>query len=195
VALEINRNSVGFNGYNSGANRTYGFLNDPNLPAYSNVAAGVGGTGWNVKTFNEIVADLLEALRALRTGSKEIIDPSKTPICLAVATSRVDYLATVNSLGTISVREWLRQTYPNVRVESAPELDAANGGANVFYMYADEVADSGSDDQRTFVQVIPAKFQTLGVQQLVKGYEEGYTNATAGVMLKRPYAVVRRSAI
>jgi hypothetical protein len=30
----FNRNRVGFLGYNGGANRTYGFLNDPSLPAY-----------------------------------------------------------------------------------------------------------------------------------------------------------------
>ena len=35
------------------------------------------------------------------------------------------------------------------------------------------------------------KFRVLGVQQLAKGYEEDYTNATAGVLLKRPWAVTR----
>src|SRR5579871_6179866 len=35
LALEIVRNSIGFNGYNSGNNNTYGFLNDPGLPNYT----------------------------------------------------------------------------------------------------------------------------------------------------------------
>jgi len=33
------------------------------------------------------------------------------------------------------------------------------------------------------------------VQQLAKAYEEDYSNATAGVMCKRPYAVTRWSGI
>ena len=39
LALEIQRNLVGFYGFNSGSNLTYGFLNDPGLPAYVTVAA------------------------------------------------------------------------------------------------------------------------------------------------------------
>ncbi len=56
LALEQQRNAVGFYGYNSGNNFTYGFLNDPNLPAYMTVAAtGTGSsTLWSTKTFLEI---------------------------------------------------------------------------------------------------------------------------------------------
>lgn len=196
LALEIQRNRVGFYGYNSGNNRTYGFLNDPNLPAYVTVPNGAGGSPlWTQKTFFEIVADIVAALAALRTQSGDLIDPEKDQITLALGTSRRDSLATLNSLGTQSVYQWLRGTYPNVRIVSAPELDGANGGANVFYMYAENVADSGTDDGRTFLQIVPAKFQTLGVEKTAKGYVEDYANATAGVFVKRPYAVVRRSGI
>ena len=38
--LEINRNAVGFYGFNSGDNNTYGYLNDPGLGSYLEVAAG-----------------------------------------------------------------------------------------------------------------------------------------------------------
>jgi hypothetical protein len=65
----------------------------------------------------------------------------------------------------------------------------------VFYLFADRVMDDSTDDGRTFLQVVPAKFMVLGVSQLTKAYEEDYSNATAGVMCKRPYAVVRRSGI
>lgn len=43
------------------------------------------------------------------------------------------------------------------------------------------------------MQMVPAKFVTIGAQQLTKGYEEVFANASAGVMLKRPFAVIRRS--
>jgi hypothetical protein len=96
----------------------------------------------------------------------------------------------------MSVADWLKKTYPNMRVVVAPELAAANGGANVFYLYADEINDGDSDDGgQTFIQIVPTKFKTLGVEKRAKNYLEDYANATAGIMLKRPYAVVRRSGI
>lgn len=195
LALEIQRNRVGFYGYNNGDNRTYGLLNDPALPAYVAVPAGGGGGGaWATKDFLEIVRDLRLALSALRTNSKDVIDPKSTPITLAIATSRVDLLTTTSQYGN-SVLDWLRTNYPNVRVESAPELDDANGGAAVFYMYADRVDDGATDDSATIAHIVPAKFVTLGVEKKSKSYIEDFTNATAGVMTKRPYAVVRYTGI
>lgn len=193
ISLDVQRNYIGFYGYNSGAGRTYGYLNDPSLPAYVNLPAGASTfTTWATKTTLEIIADILTSLQALRTQSGNLIDPKKTPITLAVAMSAVDYLSTVTTLG-YSVQQWLTANYPNVRVESAPELNAANGGANVFYLHAEEFSEGSTDDGKVFIQMVPAKFITIGAQQLTKGYEEDFGNATAGVMVKRPWAVVRRS--
>lgn len=193
LSLDVQRNYIGFYGYNSGAGRTYGFLNDPSLPAYVSLPNGAAGTStWATKSTLEIIADILGALQTLRTQSGNLIDPKKAQITLAVAVSSVDYLSTVTTLG-YSVQQWLTANYPNVRVEAAPELNAANAGSNVFYVYAEEFGEYSSDDGRVFVQMVPAKFITLGAQQLTKGYEEDFGNATAGIMLKRPWAVVRRS--
>lgn len=196
LALEIQRNLIGFNGYNSGNDRTYGFLNDPNLPNYVNVAAT--GTGaaltWASKTFLNITADIRTAIVALRTQAKDNIDPKKTPMTLAVATNAIDYLSVTSDFG-ISVADWMAKTYPNIRVESAPQLNTANGGAGVFYLYAEKAADTSTDDGNTFAQIVPAKFQVVGVAKHAKGYEEDYSNATAGVMCKRPFLVVRYSGI
>ncbi len=190
LALEIQRNLVGFYGWNGGDNNTYGFLNDPGVGSYTQVADGVAGYTWSVKTFLEIQKDILTAIQALRTQSQDTIDPETVDLTLAVATSSVDYLAKTSDFG-ISVREWLRQAYPRVRVVSAPQLNGAYSSDNVFYLYADVIQDMSTDGGRVWIQPVPTKFQVLGVQQLAKGYEEDYSNATAGAMCKRPYAVVR----
>lgn len=193
--LEIQRNQLGFYGYNNGLNKTYGFLNDPNLPNYNTVANPGSGTSWAGKTFLQIQADILTGLQTLRTQSKGVIKPNQTPITMAIATNSVDYLAKTSDFG-ISVYDWLKQFYPNVRIADAPQLNGANGGANVFYLFADYVNDgASSDDRRTFIQIVPAKFQLLGVAKLSKGFEESYSNASAGALLKRPYAVWRGSGI
>jgi Uncharacterized protein conserved in bacteria (DUF2184) len=194
LVLEEQRNAVGFYGYNSGNNLTYGFLNEPGLPAYVTVAAtGTGSsTLWSTKNFQEITADIITAFSALQNQSQDNINPETTETTLALATISDQYLSVTTDFG-ISVRDWLTKTYPKCRVVSAPQLNGANGGANVFYVFADRVQDNSTDDGRTFVQLVPAKFQVLGVQQLAKGYEEDYSNASAGVMLKRPWACVRYS--
>ena len=195
LALEIIRNSVGFFGFNSGNNNTYGLLNDPGLPNYVTVPVGASSsTLWSTKTFLEIAKDIRSAIVALRNQSQDVINPEKVDITLGVATDAVDWLSTTSDFG-ISVRDWLKQAYPRVRVVSAPQLNNANGGANVFYLYAEKVDDSSTDGGLVFIQPVPSKFQVLGVQQLAKAYEEDYSNATAGVMCKRPWAVVRRSGI
>lgn len=196
LVLEQQRNAVGFYGYNAGNNLTYGFLNDPNLPAYKNVAStGTGSSPlWSTKNFQEITADIITAFAQLQTQSQDTINPIDTKTTLALATIDAQYLSVTTDFG-MSVKDWLSKTYPNCRVVSAPQLNSANGGANVFYIFADAVQDLSSDDGRTFAQLVPAKFQVLGVQQLTKGYEEDYSNATAGIMVKRPWAVTRWSGI
>ena len=190
LALDIQRNLVGFYGFNSGDNLTYGFLNDPGLGSYTQVADGVAGYTWAVKTFLEIQRDIVTAIQTLRTQSQDTIDPETMDLTLAVATSSVDYLSKTSDFG-ISVRAWLQMAYPRVRVVTAPQLNAAYDSDNVFYLYADKITDMSTDGGLVWIQPVPTKFNVLGVQQLAKAYEEDFSNATSGAMCKRPYAVVR----
>jgi hypothetical protein len=195
LSLDIQRNNVGFLGFNNGSNNTYGFLNDPNLSAYVTVPVGVAAsTLWSMKTYLEITKDIRTSIVALRTQSQDTIDPENTEITLVLPTNSVDYLSVTSDFGN-SVRDWLTATYPRIRVVSAPQLNAANGGANVFYLFADVVNDNSTDGGRSFLQIVPSRFQLLGVQQTAKGYIEDYSNASAGIMVTRPWAVVRYSGI
>jgi hypothetical protein len=191
-ALDIQRNRVGWYGYNDGSGRTYGLLNDPSLPAYVDLPNGASGSpAWSSKTFNEITADIRVALATLQINSFDTIDVEKTAITMGIPMGTNQYLTVTQEVGGISVREWIRQNYPNLRVLTAPELTDANGGDSAMYVYAESVQDGSSDDSRTFIQVVPSKFMALGVEKRAKSFVEDYANATAGVMCKRPYAVVR----
>lgn len=195
LRLEIWRNLVGFYGFNSGSNSTYGILNDPGLLAYTTVATGAAGFTWAVKTFLEITQDIITAMSTLQTQSQDNIDPFAQDTTLAIPMAVAQQLSKLNELGTLSVRMWLKETYPKCRIVSCPQFDAANGGSNVFYLWANSVEDGGTDDKRTFAQVVPVKFMALGVEQRAKSYIEDFTNATAGVFVKRPYAITRWSGI
>lgn len=193
-ALDIIRNRVAFYGYNQPDTRVFGFLNDPNLPAYTNVAAGAGGLTWAVKTFLEITRDIREMVTSLVTQSGGRIRPQDTDMTLALPLGFEEYMGVTSDFG-VSVADWLSKTYPRIRVETAPELAGANGGANVAYLYAERVADSGTDGGEVIAQIVPARFQALGTEKRAKGVVESYTNGLAGVMTKRPYGVVRRSGL
>lgn len=192
LALEILRNAVAFYGWNDGLSLTFGALNDPGLTAYTVVATGAtGGTTWASKTYLEIWADIRTAAAAVRSQSGDTIDPHTTPMTLLVASDVVDQLDQINNLGNQSVMQLIKQTYPRMRVLSAPEFNNAHLGDNIFYMYADKITDLSTDDGAVFAQFVPSKFYTLGVQREITRVVEGYANATAGVYCKRPYGVVR----
>lgn len=197
LQLEITRNTVGFYGFNNGANQTYGFLNDPGLPAYQNVANGASLSPlWANKTFLEIQNDILTAVTQLRTNSQDLIDPMRDRLILAVPTDAIDQLEKTSDFGTqASPNTWIKETYPGMQVISAPQLNNANGGANVFYLYADRVSDMSTDGGKVVDQWVPMKFKVVGVEQRAKSYVEDYSNALAGVVWKRPWAVVRFSGI
>lgn len=198
-SLDIVRNQVFFYGFNSGANQTYGFLNDPNLANYITVTTKAGGgTTWAVSTTNEIITDLLVSINQLTNVSGGNVDPRTMPCTLVLPTNCVNYLSqtTINQPSTGWT--WLAENYPGIRVVSAPQLQAANGGANVFYLFCDNVSsanDYSTDGGQTWLQVVPTKLQLLGLEQNVKGYLEDYTNATAGAFLQRPWANVRYTGI
>lgn len=194
--LEVSRNRVGFYGYNDGSGQTYGFLNDPALPAYVTAANGTSGSPlWSMKTFTEICADIRQMVAGIQVAGMGNIDVKATPITLAIPLTADQYLSVTTSLGGYSVQQWLTATYPNIRVVAVPELVDANGGASAAYLYAETVQDGGTDDGRVFVQVVPTKFNALGVERRSKSYVEDYSNATAGVMVKRPFAIYRLSGI
>lgn len=200
AGLSIQRNLVAWYGYNAPESLIYGILNDPNLPAYATVAAtGTGsGTAWSTKDFNAITGDLRESVGALVTQMAGNFNPKIDAFTIGIGTTPDVYLSVTNDMGAVSVSDWITRTWPKARIVTGPELDGANGGANVLYVYPDRVVgqDDGSDDNgRVFDQVVPAAMQMLGVEPRAKSYVEDYTNATAGVFTKRPFAVVRRTGI
>lgn len=194
IGLEIFRNAIGFYGWNSGNNRTFGLLNDPSLPA----AISAPSLGWAAGTFAKITGDIRAAIVQLRTQSQDQIDPEAVNLTLAIPTNKVDYLSVTTDFG-ISVRDWIKQTYPKMRVTSAPELTGSGAGpSDMFYLFAEEIdgsIDGSTDGGETFAQLVQTKFMTLGVEKRAKSYVEDYANATAGVMCKRPWAVVRMYGI
>ena len=125
LALEIERNLIGFNGFNNGNNLTYGFLNDPGLPAYVPVAAtGTGGsTLWSTKDYQAISADIRTAMAQLQNQSQDNIFPEHANLVLAVPTAQYQYLTVTTNFNGFSVKDWLLRDFKGLRIVSAPQLN------------------------------------------------------------------------
>ena len=189
--IAITLNEVGFYGYSTGDNKTYGFLNDPSLPAYTTVATGASTqTVWSSKTFDEICADIKTAVAALQNKLGGRFKPNSDAFTIGVALACEQYLYTMNAYSSKSVMQWINETYPGARVVSALELDVANGAANVFYVYADAI-----NGVKTFKQSVQDGLRLIGIEKHAKGVIEDYACATAGTICQIPVAVVRYSGI
>ena len=190
-SLAIEQNDIAFNGYNNGTNRTYGLLNDVNLGSYVTVATGsAASTTWASKTFNEITADIKTAMSALRVQTGSNFDPYADESVLGIADACIDMLSTMNSLGSQSVKQWIAETYPKCRVESVPQFSGANGGANVFYLFAEKIGE-----RKCINQYVQDTLRLLGVEKKSKGFIESYSNATSGVLVAQPIGCVRYTGI
>lgn len=189
-SLDIERNNIAFFGYNEGSNKTYGFLNDPNLPAYVTVATGTSTqTTWATKTYAEITADIRTALSTLRVQSGNLYKPERDRAKLALPVACMEYLTVQNDFGK-TVKDFIAENYPNLEVVSAVQLNGANGGANVMYAFAETI-----NGKAVIRQLGVERFRLIGVEKKAKVFLEDYSNATAGVLVAQPIGVVRYTGI
>lgn len=196
-SLDYTRNEVGFYGFNDGAGRTFGLLNDPGLPAYVVLPDGASGDSeWSTKTAMEVISDLISIMEAIRIQSATLVDPSSAAITVGLPPEAMGSLGKINDMN-VSVRGWLAETYPNARFVPVPQFSDANGGESVIIAWADAAPDGegSSDNGRTWAQIVPERLRVIGSEQRVKTFIEDLSNATAGVMLKRPYLVVARTGV
>lgn len=185
-SLDIERNNIAFFGYNEGNNKTYGFLNDPNLPAYVSLATGAStSTQWSTKTYAEITADLRTAFAALRTQTGNLYKPERDRAKLVLSVAVMEYLNVENQFGK-TVYEFIKENYPNTTIESAVQLDGANSGANVLYLFAESI-----NGKPVIRQLGVDRFRLIGAEKKAKVFLEDYSNATAGVLVTQPIGVVR----
>lgn len=187
-ALALARNDVYFSGYTG---NTFGFLNDPNLSSYVQVAqnAAADSRAWKDKTFNEIVADINVAFNKLASNLEGHLDSTDARLTLVLPTAVLGSLNTPNTYGK-SVREYLNETYPNMEIIAIPNLNGANAGQNGFYLMLKEF--NGSFVQGQFYQEM---FRLVGMMRITKGFEEDFSNATAGCFVAQPLAIVRYTDI
>lgn len=197
VAFEINENAIMFYGFNSGLNRTYGLFNDPNLEAIQTLPNNAANTSalWANKTWDEKYNDVIVSVNRLITNTKQAFDPYTEAFTWAISTYINTHLMDRNSLG-LTLKQALTENYPQMRIVPIPQMDGANGGADVWYMYKDEKVnvDVSTDDGATIIPMTQTRmFLISSLPNEGGGVNEKYAHSCAGVFVKRPLLLVRFS--
>lgn len=188
-SLEESRERLGYFGFVDPETRVFGLLNDPNLPAYES------GTDWTTGSFEDITGDIADMFGdvEMRSGGRVNSETTMT-LVLPMGYRRYMNVSSTTARGD-TVFEWFQANYPNTRIIYSPEFVGANGGANVAYLFADNVDVEDEATSATILQIVPVRYQVLGSENDIKGYLEDATNATAGVMVARPWALTRKTGI
>lgn len=193
-SLDRARNDIGFRGYLSSDTSVYGLLNDPSLSGYLDYTGG-GNIEWDNAnlTFAALVTDftrMVDQIEAQMGGHLQ----DNTPLLFVIPTGYRNALQVRETNTGVSFREWLRETYANLRIVTTPEFKDANGaGVDVVYLIAESVAEFDDSDINgaTIIQAVPTRYQVLGSENQIKGYLEDAVMATAGVFVLRPWAIAR----
>lgn len=188
-SLDQARQDIGMFGFANPANPVYGILNEPGLAPYIELAPFAG------KTFAQLTGYYQTLFSALETQSQGRINDT-TPLTIVEPLGYRQYRYVTNPTGQgETVQEWLNRNFPTIRTIYTPEFLGANGGQNVIYMFADTVDVDDEAAGSTAEQIVPTKYQLIGTEQLLKRTVESATNATAGVVITRPWAWARGTNI
>lgn len=165
--------------------KTYGLLNDPNLPAATPVANGASGSPlWVNKTAEEINNDVVSAMSTMfnQTGNK---NKTTDNYVLGLDGSMAGYLQKVNQFG-LTAEENLKKTYPNLRVVYAPEYQTILG----FQLICENL-----QGQKAVEDLFTYKYRSHGVVRFASYFDEKVSAGSAGCGVKMPLCVVTKTGI
>lgn len=174
LALMKALNLMNFFGVGSLIN--YGLLNDPNLqapiqPTYS----WLTNPSATALTIYQDVVRLVTLLIQQANGTVN----TQTSMTLAMSPANGATLNSVTPYNTNSVLMLLKQNYPNLRLETAPEYETSAG--QLVQLIADEV-----DGQETVETAFSVKLMAHRVIQQVSSIEQKRTSGGYGTIWYRP---------
>lgn len=187
-SLDVSRNAVGFFGFNDGNSNVYGLLNDPNLVSYE-----AATSDWKTATFDQLTGDIIRMMSSIESQMGGSLRDESNFVLVLPTGYRV-IMSRYSATGSgIPFGQWLRESYPNLRIVTAPEFVGAQASKDVAYLFVENAGDGDDSDimSASAIQAVPVRYQVLGSENRIKGYIEDAINATAGVFIIRPWAFTR----
>jgi hypothetical protein len=166
----------------------YGALNDPSLSAALTPSTKAAtGTSWQKALAQEILADVqaMFAQAQIQTGSNLEMD---TRMTLALHSVSEVYLANTNAYGLVSAMDLIKKTFPNLRVQQAPQF--LSGTTYSCQLIIDEI-----EGQKTIEIGFNEKMRAHRVIYDTSSVRQKKTGGTEGALLYRPIGIVTMSGI
>lgn len=159
----------------------YGLLNDPNLqppitPQYSWLTSSSA-------TALTIYQDVVRLYTLLQQQSNGTVN-TQTKMTLAMSNDNGAALNTVTQYNTNSVLMLLKQNYPNLRLETAPEY--ATSAGQLVQLIVDEL-----DGEPTTECAFSVKMMAHRVIQSVSSLEQKRTSGGYGCIIRRPVLIAQ----
>ncbi len=173
----------------------YGALNDPNLNESDTPISVNSQTTWEGKAadqgnaatisnvlFNDI-AKLVTVLMGRNAGNVD----QTTPMVLAVASDRYNYLSMPNSFG-LTVFDLLKNNYPNMTVIQLPELSTESG--SMLYLTVPELMGEPTVENAYSEKMRFGNVETYSTSWVQKAF-----GGTWGCVVRRPNLVATMTGI
>lgn len=185
--IKLHADAIGFFGYSANM-KIYGLLNDPSLNQSINASAKAGAgsnipnTLWQYATYFEIIADIISLRQEItsRAGGQDDDDA----LCyLLLPPSVWQYLNTPNPLGTNTVRKWINNEYPNMKIIKAPLLQGTgtpigSTTPNLGVLIFDKLAG-----QECLQEAYVTLYQSHGVKRENSSYSEKISYTLGGAII------------
>lgn len=175
AALVLNKfqNKSYFYGVSGLAN--YGILNDPSL------SASLPGADWDPLTAEQVFASIQGALYAhLVSQTKGLIDRA-TPMKMILSPENEVNLLKTNQYN-VNVVDQLKKNFPNLRIETAPEMSTPAG--ELVYLIVEEY-EGVRTIEPTFTEKMRVHPMVLGLSS----WQQKRSQGTVGAIIYRPMMV------
>lgn len=167
--------------------KIYGLLNEPNLPPAITPNVIDGAVTWPDKRAladdagtRAVYNDVLKLFGQLVSQAGGLIDNS-SEIVLLVSPERAVQLSMATNFN-ISVNEMIRTNFPNLRIETIPQLSSATGGETMMMLVKNFMGNTTAD------LAFGEKMRQGRLIPETSSFRQKFSASTYGAILKMPFA-------
>ena len=162
--------------------QNYGALNDPGLlPPITPEVKAAGGTSWTGATANEIYDDTLALFGQLQLQMQGNVPDMNADMTLAMSPLLAVKLKK-RSLYNVSAEEAIKASFPNLKIETAPEYSTDAG--EFMQLILNTV-----DGVRTTYAAFTEKMRAHPVIPDLSSFKQKKSGGTWGSVIRRPIAI------
>ncbi|ELX9578581.1 hypothetical protein SLJ66_001950 [Escherichia coli] len=161
----------------------YGMLNDPALPTPITPATVGGATIWKdkqvVDIYNDILALYADLIARTNGAVGDGVDMA-SPLVLAMSPNSSVWFKKSNEIFGNSVEKMVKDTFPNIRIEVAPQYDTDAG--ELVQMFVET-----AQGQRAGYCAYSEKLRAHPVITMTSSWKQKHSGTTYGAVITQPF--------